>query len=129
MPFYPEMGAAWTEKTPLPGGVMPNADFAMWLTGFQARQPWLPDALACHYGRAYGTAAEQLIQGASSVRDLGHHFGGLFYECEARWLCAHEWARTAEDILTRRTKHGLFLNPDQQQAFHTWMQQQQDQST
>ena len=34
---------------------------------------------------------------------------------------AREWARTAEDILTRRTKHGLFLTGDEKAAFADWL--------
>ena len=32
-----------------------------------------------------------------------------------------EWASTADDILERRTKHGLRLAKDQKQAFADWM--------
>ncbi len=42
------------------------------------------------------------------------------YEAEARYLVATEWARTPQDILTRRTKHYLHLTKDQQAAFAAW---------
>jgi glycerol-3-phosphate dehydrogenase len=41
-------------------------------------------------------------------RDLGH---GLT-EREVSYLKQHEWARTAEDVLWRRTKVGLHLSPE-----------------
>jgi glycerol-3-phosphate dehydrogenase len=60
---------------------------------------------------------------ATSLDGLGQHFGGDLYEAEARYLIAREWAQTAEDILTRRTKHNLHLTTEQQAAFTTWMRQ------
>ncbi len=120
-PFFPHMGADWTEKAPLPGGGIANADFDSWLQGFRAARPWLPIDLAMHYGRCYGTDAATLLDGAVAMEDLGRCFGGLFYEREARWLMQHEFARTAEDILTRRTKHGMFLSISERAAFADWL--------
>ncbi|MFN3613715.1 MAG: FAD-dependent oxidoreductase [Rubrimonas sp.] len=120
-PFLPMRGP-WTETAPLPGGDIQGADFDRWLAGFMADRPWLPAPLARHLGRAYGSEAPRVIEGATALADLGRHFGGLLYEREARWLIAEEWAMTAEDILTRRTKHGLFLTPEQRRAFETWLE-------
>ncbi len=124
-PYYSEMGGPWTGTSPLPGGGIPGADFAAFLRSFQAAHPWLPAPLARHYARAYGTDAASLLDTVRGVEDLGCHFGGLFYEIEARWLVAREWAQTAEDILQRRTKHGLFLTPEEQTAFADWLARQQ----
>ena len=44
---------------------------------------------------------------AGSVDDLGEHFGAGLYAAEVAYLVEHEWARTAEDILWRRTRKGL----------------------
>lgn len=33
------------------------------------------------------------------------------YEAELRYLMEHEWAYTPEDVLWRRTKLGLYFNP------------------
>lgn len=120
-PFFPKLGPAWTSGAALPGGEMPKADFEQWLAGFQARYPWLPPALARHYGRLYGTRAEALLGPARGVADLGVYFGALFYEREARFLMAEEWAETAEDMLERRTKHGLHLQEAEQRAFAAWL--------
>ena len=86
-----------------------------------ADRPWLPAALARHYVRLYGTRAEALLAGARGIADLGRAFGGLFYEREARFLMAEEWAETAEDILERRTKHGLHLSTEECAAFARWL--------
>jgi glycerol-3-phosphate dehydrogenase len=121
-PFFPDMKAAWTGTVPMPGGDIPNADFEGWLKRFAGRHPWLPAALARHYGRLYGTRADALLAEARGLDDLGRHFGGLLYEREARFLMDQEWAETAEDILTRRTKHVLHLTPAERDAFGVWLQ-------
>jgi glycerol-3-phosphate dehydrogenase len=120
-PYLPMRGP-WTGTAALPGGDIPGADFDRWLADFMIERPWLPAPLARHLCRAYGSEAARVIEGAASMADLGRHFGGLLYEREARWLIAEEWAMTADDILTRRTKHGLFLTPEQRLTFETWLE-------
>jgi len=120
-PFHPGLKPAWTAGVPLPGGDMPGADFDGFLSGFRQSHPWLPEGLARHYARAYGTRALQLLDGAGSLAGLGRHFGGRLYEIEAGFLRRTEWARTAEDILFRRTKHALHMKPTEQDTFATWM--------
>ena len=120
-PYFPRMGAAWTAGAALPGGDMPNADFNAWLLEFRAGEDWLPPEVALGYCRRYGSRAAAVLGGARSLAELGRHFGGGFYEREARYLMAEEWATTAEDVLTRRTKHGLHLTPAERQAFAAWL--------
>ena len=95
-PYFPTMNPAWTGTAPLPGGDMPGADFAAFLAALRQRYPWLPEPLAYHYARLYGTRADALLGGVRSVTDLGRHFGALLYEREAVFLCETEWARTAD---------------------------------
>ena len=121
-PTFAGMGKAWTATAPLPGGAIPNADFPAWFAGFRQRWPWLPEPLARHYARCYGTEADRLLQGARGLEDLGPCFGGLFYAREARWHIDEEWATTAEDMLFRRTKHGVFLTEAERAAFQDWVQ-------
>lgn len=80
----------------------------------------MPRVLVHHYGRLYGAWAEKIIGGAKSLDGLGKHFGAEFYESEVRYLIAHEWAVTPEDILTRRTKQGLRLSTQEQAALAEW---------
>jgi glycerol-3-phosphate dehydrogenase len=124
-PFLPAMGKAWTARAPLPGGDMPDADFDAFLAGFRARHPWLPEELARHYARLYGTRADRLLAGAFSLTDLGRYFGGLLYEREVFFLTENEWAQTPEDILERRTKHGLHLDAAGRTAFEAWLADQE----
>ena len=115
-PFFPAMKGAWTQASALPGGDMPGADFEGFLGDLRKRHPWLPADLAHHYARLYGTRADRLIGSAASLEGLGRHFGGLLYEAEIAYLREAEWARTAQDVLERRTKHGLHLSPQQRTA-------------
>ena len=45
----------------------------------------------------------------------------MLYESEARFLIAEEWATTAEDILSRRTKHDLHLSAPERATFEAWL--------
>ncbi|HWL71429.1 MAG TPA: glycerol-3-phosphate dehydrogenase [Geminicoccus sp.] len=122
-PYLGTRSGNWTARAPLPGGDMPGADFDAWLAGFRKTHPWLPENLARHYGRRYGTRSVRLLEGATRMGDLGRHFGGELYEREVDYLVANEWARSADDILTRRTKHYLHLSASEQQAFRDWFAQ------
>ena len=108
-PFLPQSGPAWTAGACLPGGDIPNADFDAFLRDFQRAHGWLPAGLARHYARLYGTRADAVLAGAEALKELGVHFGGHLYESEVAYLRKFEWARSAEDILDRRTKHGLHI--------------------
>ena len=120
-PYLDKPGTAWTSSRPLPGGDLPGADFDRYLAQLRARYDWLPPPLAEHYARLYGTRAEKLIDGARGIGDLGRHFGASLYEREADFLRAEEWATTPDDILDRRTKHGLHLSTAERGAFAAWM--------
>jgi glycerol-3-phosphate dehydrogenase len=100
-------GAGWTAAKPLPGGAMPDADFDAWFAGFAARHPQLPPAQARRLARAYGTNAAAI---ASAPQ--GEDFGGGLTQAEIDYLVREEFARTAEDILFRRSKLGLHLPKD-----------------
>jgi glycerol-3-phosphate dehydrogenase len=101
----------WTRGAVLPGGDLPGADFERALADFQARHAWLPAGLARRYLRAYGTRAERLIGEAKSLEGLGASLGDQLYEAEVDYLVQSEWARSADDILWRRSKLGLHVTP------------------
>ena len=113
-PFLDEMGGDWTEFAPLPGGDFPGGSFSAWYDEFRQSHSWMPDALAAHYARNYGSEADQVLNGCREVSDLGLHFGANCYEREICWLLDQEMAQTADDLLRRRTRHHLFLTPEQQ---------------
>jgi glycerol-3-phosphate dehydrogenase len=92
------------------------------LSDLHTEFPWLSPSLLKHYARSYGTRARKLLAGTANESDLGRHFGPDFYEREARFLIETEWARTAADILERRTKHGLRLDAAGRKAFEEWIE-------
>ena len=97
----------WTHDAPLPGGDIPGADIGGYTERCAARYSWLPEALLRHHVRHYGTEIHALLAGCAGIGDLGEHFGVGLYAAEVEYLVKHEWARTPEDILWRRTKLGL----------------------
>jgi glycerol-3-phosphate dehydrogenase len=100
----------WTASAPLPGGDIANADFEGFLAAFRAAHPWLPADLARRYARNYGTLAANLLGNAGDLAGLGEDLGDGLYEAEVDYLVRREWARTAEDILWRRSKLGLHVS-------------------
>ena len=121
-PFLPRLGPPWTADAALPGGEIADADFRLFLQALQDRHSWLPADLTDHYARLYGSRADSLLAGAEGLADLGRHFGGRLYEREARYLIEQEWARSAEDILERRSKHGLHLSAEQRADVEAWLE-------
>ncbi|HWL47989.1 MAG TPA: glycerol-3-phosphate dehydrogenase, partial [Sphingomonadaceae bacterium] len=101
-PFLPPMAPAWTATAPIPGGDIP--DFTGFVAEVRRRWPALDDATATRLAHAYGTRIAHVIG--------GEPLGGGLTTREVDYLVTREWARTAEDILWRRTKLGLHLAPD-----------------
>ena len=111
-PFFPSAGKAWTARVPLPGGDFPVDGVAALVAGLQARYPFLTPYWAGRLVRAYGTEAAEILGDARDPAGLGRDFGATLTEAEVRWLVAHEFARSADDILWRRSKLGLRIPPD-----------------
>ncbi|MFK0164032.1 glycerol-3-phosphate dehydrogenase [Rhizobium sp. NPDC090279] len=118
--FFPKMGGDWTRGAILPGGEIPNADYVAFSDTLRAAYPWMPRALVNHYGHLYGARTRQVVGNATSLAELGRHFGGNLYEAEVRYLVASEWAQAAEDVLMRRTKEGLRMTAEEKAAFSAW---------
>jgi len=110
-----------TASRSLPGGDIRHADFAAFLQEFKTRHAWLPAALAYRYARAYGTRAYRLIAGAQELAGLGTEIVPNLYEAELVYLRDNEWARSAEDILWRRSKLGLHVPKDSAAKIDAWL--------
>jgi glycerol-3-phosphate dehydrogenase len=116
--------SGWTANARLPGGDIDNADFASFLDSCRRQYSWLDEEVLQDYTRNYGTDIEILLDGRSSMPDLGQHFGGKLYECEVDYLIRYEWAEMAEDILWRRTKKGLCIPEGSESRLKIWLQKQ-----
>jgi glycerol-3-phosphate dehydrogenase len=110
-------GMKFTRTAALPGG-----DIA---PGFNDRlaelSQWVPAPLLSRLARSYGTRLERILDGASATADLGRHFGAGLHEAEVRYLVQSEFARTADDILWRRSKLGLAMTKSEQAALAKWL--------
>ena len=108
-PWLPPMGAAWTDHAPLPGGDLPHGDADAFIAEVRRHWPFLDLAEARRLVRAYGTRIANVLGTAQSRGNLGEDFGAGLSAAEIDYLVANEWARTAEDVLWRRTKLGLVV--------------------
>jgi glycerol-3-phosphate dehydrogenase len=102
-------GKPWTANSPLPGGDF--AEVATLVATLRKKWPFLTDETVRRYARCYGTRAERFLRNAQNAADLGKDFGAGLTEAEVNYLVDEEWARSAEDILWRRTKFGLLVKP------------------
>ena len=119
-PWFPHMGPSWTDHRPLPGGDF--ATLAELVETLQSRHPALPPAWLKSLARRHGTEAVRVIGDARSAADLGLNFGGGLYQREVEYFIEHEWAKSADDILWRRSKAGLLMTAAEQDEFHRWLQ-------
>jgi glycerol-3-phosphate dehydrogenase len=110
-PFFPGMRGAWTGRAALPGGDFPWDGVDAVQDDLRRRYPFLSAATARRLVAAYGTLAADMLGDARAAADLGGRFGADLTEREVDWLVRTEWARTAEDVLWRRSKIGLRATP------------------
>jgi glycerol-3-phosphate dehydrogenase len=116
-----EKGGPWTARSHLPGGDFPVAGAIEEERKLMAAYPFISQRQASRLIKCYGTDAKAILGEARSIEGLGRHFGGTLYEAEVRWSIEKEWARTAEDVLWRRTKQGLFLTAEEAQGLEEYM--------
>ena len=113
--------AGWTGTAPLPGGDLDVSAVPALADELIRDNPFLSRALALRLAHAYGTRAIKVLDKVSSAADLGQLFGDTLTECEVRYLMTHEFARTAEDIVWRRSKLGLRLSADEVKTLDEWI--------
>jgi glycerol-3-phosphate dehydrogenase len=119
---------AWTAGHVLPGGDLGAVDqvaphsgndvvgqFERFVRSLQLRHPALAPALCRRLARGYGARAEKLL-----AAPLGAEVAPGLFEAELHYLHEVEWARSADDVLWRRTKLGLHFNDSQRAAVAAW---------
>ena len=111
----------WTASAPLPGGDFPVDGVDALKDALVGDFPFLDQAFAQRLVRAYGTQAPDVVGTARSMADLGRSFGWNLTEREVKWLIEKEWARSAEDVVWRRSKVGLRLTKEQISALDDWI--------
>ncbi|WP_137863109.1 MULTISPECIES: glycerol-3-phosphate dehydrogenase [unclassified Sphingomonas] len=96
-----------TRARVFPGGAI--ADFDRFVATAKTRWPFLGDARAERMAHAYGCSLADMLRDRT---ELGEDLGAGLTATEIRWMRDQEWARTAEDVLWRRSKLGLHAGPE-----------------
>jgi glycerol-3-phosphate dehydrogenase len=122
-PYLPGNKAreGWTATAPLPGGNLDVSAIPALAQELMRDYPFLTAPHADRLAHAYGTRAVKVLGGAASMADLGRPFGATLTEREVSYLMTHEWARTADDVVWRRSKLGLRLSAAEIAALDAWM--------
>lgn len=121
MRHIPSGKRPWTVGAVLPGGDVPRAAgqrrqeaFRLWLDQMIAQNENYDPKLIKRLAHTLGTACEPML-----AHGLGAKIGGM-WEAELLHYRDNEWARTAEDVLWRRTKMGLHLSASERAAVAEW---------
>ena len=122
-PHLAGAGGDWTAGVPLPGGDFAVDEVEDLVLRLHNTYPFLTEYWAKRLVRAYGTEAETMLGAAETEADLGRSFGGTLTAREVLWLMDREFARTAEDVVWRRTKLGLRMSADEIAGLDDWMKQ------
>ncbi len=104
------MGAKWTAGAALPGGDFPHDGAGALAANLMQDYPFLTKDWAARLVRSYGTDAAKIMGNAKTAADLGRDFGAGLTLAELRWLMTHEFARTSDDVVWRRSKLGLRMS-------------------
>ncbi|KAA9006957.1 glycerol-3-phosphate dehydrogenase [Histidinibacterium aquaticum] len=120
-PAFPGLSGDWTADRPLPGGGFAVADVGKLMDRLQKEFPFLSPYACRRMIRAYGTHAWKVLEGVRTEEDMGEDFGGTLTAQEVAWLMDREFARTADDVVWRRSKLGLRMTDAQVARLDAWM--------
>ena len=121
LPRLGRTGSSWTGAATLPGGDLPGRDIERFATEQAARYPFASPSMIRRMCRTYGTRIERIMGSAHSAADLGGEVMPGLHEAELQYLADAEWARTADDVLWRRTKLGLYASSADTQRVEEWL--------
>jgi glycerol-3-phosphate dehydrogenase len=105
-------GKHWTAKAALPGGDFPVTGASALVAEYRLAHPFLSAATVQRIARAYGTDARRWLGEADGWDALGGEIAHGLSVAEVQWMVEQEWARTADDILWRRSKLGLLFDAE-----------------
>lgn len=120
-PFFPNASPNWTAGVSLPGGDFPVDGVATLIRELRQSFTFLDAFWATRLIRAYGTEASLILGDAKSVADMGKMFAATLTEREIVWLMEKEYARTAEDVVWRRSRLGLRMSKAEIDELDIWM--------
>ncbi|MEM6267095.1 MAG: glycerol-3-phosphate dehydrogenase C-terminal domain-containing protein, partial [Pseudomonadota bacterium] len=116
--------ASWTADELLPGANFDSSGFDGWAARMRERYPFLSESTVLRLCRAYGKRMVDFLGRKQSINEMGTHLGGDLYAAELRYLIKTEFARSAEDVLKRRSKLYLHLCEDEQARVHDWFERE-----
>ncbi len=90
------------------------------MTSLRTRAVTIAPATIRRLARAYGTEARHIL----AKGDLGSIFGADLGEREVDFLVEKEWARSADDILWRRSKLGLRFSSQEVAALTHYLERE-----
>lgn len=109
-PYFPGLKPAWTSGPPLLGSDFGGVSRMQARDAFFHTHPHIPEYILRGIFRRHGVQSPAVVGDG----DLGEEYGAGLTAREVHWLKDHEWARSAEDVLWRRTKAGLLMTAAQQ---------------
>ena len=108
-PYFPGLQPAWTAGKPLPGSDFGARTRAEARDAFFARHSNVSTPTLRAIFRRHGTLADDVVGDGR----LGEEYGAGLTGREVEYFVEREWARSAEDVLWRRTKCGLLMSEAQ----------------
>ncbi len=108
-PYFPGLKPAWTAQARLPGSDFTDREAAK--RELLQRYSQVPPNVLQGVFRRHGTLTAQVLGDGR----LGEYYGAGLTERELAYLKEREWARSADDVLWRRTKCGLRMTAAQRE--------------
>ncbi len=120
-PYFKNIKNNWTRDSYLPGGNFDPNEVSKLVNSILDKYNFIDEKWAIRLVKAYGTNAIDILNESNTVEDLGINFGWNLTEKEVLWLINMEFAKSAEDILWRRSKLGLRFSDDQVKYLENWL--------
>ncbi|KTD34224.1 glycerol-3-phosphate dehydrogenase [Legionella moravica] len=108
--IFPKMHPSRTKTTPLPGATLGTMSFDEYVIYAREKYHWLDPELLNRYLYNYGSHTELFLSQCTNIEAMGRKFGNSLYQVEVDYLILEEWAKSADDVLERRTKLDLSMD-------------------
>jgi len=121
-PYISKETQPWSANEALPGAEKVGQTLEQIQSKLKKDFAWLNQQQLARYSKSYGLLCCQFLKGKKSHSELGEHFGADLFAAEIDYLLEHEWANSAEDILWRRTKLGLFISDNEKAEVQNYIE-------
>ena len=118
---FNKLPGAWTKEAILPGGDFDDHEHLF--KDLSSRYSWLGPDLILRWQHSYGSLSFDIAGSATSLDEMGVRFGHNLYQKEVDYLCREEWAKSADDILWRRSKLGYFFSKKEINSLDNYIRQ------